>query len=70
MGSLKTASSGVKKTMLVLTLSHSTREGQKGLFLPFVIISRCLAGFHVPEGSGASHTLGSVLSVHSHMAVR
>lgn len=29
MGSLKTASSGVKKTMLVLTFSHSTRIGQK-----------------------------------------
>lgn len=64
MGSLKTASSGVKKTMLVLTLSHSTRGGRKGLFLPFVIISRCLTGFHVPERSGASNTLSSVLSVH------
>lgn len=33
MGSLKTASSGVKKPMLVLALSHSTRRGQKGAVL-------------------------------------
>lgn len=33
MRSFKTASSRVKKTMLVLTLSHSTRGGQKGAVL-------------------------------------
>lgn len=56
MGSLKTASSGMKKTVLVLTFSHSTRGGQKGLCLPFIIISR--RGVVVP------HMLSSTLSAH------
>lgn len=59
---MKPATSGVNKTMLVPTLSHSTRGGQEGAALPFLVTSRCSAAF--PLAESGSCTLSSV---HSHV---
>lgn len=58
---MKTASIGVNKTTLVPTLSHSTRGGQEGEALPFVVTSRCSTVFPLPESG--SCTLSSAHKV-------
>lgn len=58
----ETSTQGVNKTMLVPTLSHSTRGAQEEAALPFVATSRCSAAF--PLAESGSCTLSSV---HSHV---